>query len=32
VEDGLWTEWGEDGKITFQGRFKDGNEKRGFFG
>ena len=24
--DGRWTEWDEDGKKTFQGVFKDGNE------
>ena len=26
-ENGLWTEWSEDGKKTFQGTFKDGNEQ-----
>ena len=27
IENGLWTEWDEDGKKTFQGTFKDGNEQ-----
>lgn len=27
IENGLWTEWSEDGKKTYEGMFKDGNEK-----
>ena len=27
-ENGLWTEWNEEGKKTFQGNFVDGNEQQ----